>query len=227
MVTHSVKGFNDLHSVLSQYRTSNKWVFRGHESELWELKPRAGRAPYNKSDDLVMFKAWKRRAIEYVNSSPTDDWDWLAIAQHHGLVTRLLDWSLNPLVAVFFAIANKPKSGDKACMYAYYPNRYIDAKAHSPSSFEGVALLKPNGVAPRISRQGGLFTMHGAPSVPLNESMGKNDKLEKIIFEPECIKDLIFEINHYGINYASIFPDLDGLSRHVNWHTENAKYWMS
>lgn len=227
MSVHYIENFNDLHKKLSEYRSGRGWIFRGHEKQEWELKPKAGRAPYDVGNDLDILQAWKRRAIEYVNITASSDWDWLAIAQHHGLATRLLDWSYNPLVAVFFAIANNKNLNEGACVYAFRPNKQIDVTKNSPDDFTGVALLKPNGVAPRISRQGGLFTVHSNPKLPLDNKDSEHGVLEKLVLEGEDVRELMFEINHYGINYASIFPDLDGLSKHVNWHTENQGYWKT
>ena len=62
----------------------------------------------------------------YIDSVPTSAWNWLAIAQHHGLPTRLLDWSRNPLVAAFFAVERA--HDDDSVVYAFKYNKHVDTE---------------------------------------------------------------------------------------------------
>ncbi len=218
-----IASFHEFHDTFSEYRKDNRWMFRGQADAEWPVVPKAGRFPYCERDDLEYLAAWKRKASEYIVKKPENDWEWMAIAQHHGLPTRLLDWSYNPLVAAFFACVSHPDKD--SAIYCLQPNWVIIPDVAKPAKFKNIAKYKPNMVASRIDKQSGLFTTHPEPKVDLTRGLGPKDELVIHTIKSSYKRQMLFDLNHYGINRLTLMGDLDGLSSHMCWTLENRRYW--
>lgn len=88
-------------------RHRSHYLFRGHTRADYELS--AGLSRYG-GQQVVLEKHLLRNFLKYARShldnpeeQPRNFWHWIALAQHHGLPTRLLDWTYSPLISAHFA----------------------------------------------------------------------------------------------------------------------------
>ena len=120
-----VKSVADLLEIVDR-DTPGDWIFRGHSSHKWKLAASVHRIANElrlASDEVVLFERralseFKRRARIFLQSRPSSDWEWMVIAQHFGLPTRILDWTENPLVALYFSIRESEEASCDGTLFA-------------------------------------------------------------------------------------------------------------
>jgi FRG domain len=223
MNAYRIKDPIDLHHLFRGYRSHGGvgWIFRGQANISWPLIPKAGRSEFRNGNDLGRFHDWRKRAYAH-GPLPDNDWECLAIAQHYGLATRLLDWSCNPLVATYFAV-NEHLECDGA-IYCFSPGLFIDCATLSiGAQLAQVTAYLPRAIDQRVSRQSGVFTVHNdaISEIDVKELDHPLSGTNLVRIEiPQQYKLPILEmLDDYGVHGHGIFPDLDGLSHYINWKT--------
>ncbi|EML0278185.1 FRG domain-containing protein [Vibrio parahaemolyticus] len=234
MTTYKVESLDQLHQVFSGYRSKNgqRFWFRGHADSTWRLVPSAGRPGFRLPDnkDLERCNEWCQDAHSLTNF-PESFIERLAIAQHHGLATRLLDWTKNPLVACFFAVSTLPESeGAIYALEALSLHRRVPDRTdeYELDDVKGILGYQPKAINPRLVSQQGLFTVH-CPAhldLPVAESLFELNEtnVRKFVIPSEQKKKIRQMLDNYGVNEATLFPDLDGLARYVNRQTQDMHF---
>lgn len=218
-MSDTIKSVSDLDKILNKY--DDQWtIFRGVKDAAYHrLIPKIGREGSLKKleyqeflyEENFIFRLFKERSRLYLSYEPKNDWEWLSIAQHYGLLTRLLDWTRNILVAAYFAV-EKPFDGDSA-IYVYKIKGFVDTDTNTnPFNTSEVAKYIPSRISQRITAQDGLFTIHPNPLEEMD-----NDEIQKILITKDARRSIKKRLNKYGIHRGSLFPDLDGISSHINW----------
>jgi hypothetical protein len=194
---------------------SANWLFRGvSDGAMHQLLPKIGRDVelYREPLERVIFTNFKRRARQFIDTSGMSEFDLLGLAQHHGLPTRLLDWTTNPLVAAFFAVSNEPHT-TTARLYAFRAPPILDVIANpDPFAVKDVAAFIPSAIAPRIVAQRGLFTVHGRPTEPL-----PTNDMRYIDIDASDRNYFQRKLFGFAMEASSIMADLDGICETLAW----------
>jgi hypothetical protein len=205
-------------------------IFRGQRRD-WPLVPAVGRdpgrsqCPWRERDILQEFK---RESIPYLDLIPANDWQWLALAQHNRLPTRLLDWTTNPLAALWFAVKEPAVEPGPGLVWAY---RYDEKEAiHStagkgdPFSISHIQVYFPEHVYRFIQAQAGVFTVHHKEGTnpgrfPLFEQCAENADLllTKIEVPAEDFATIRYQLFRVGISPSTLFPGLSGIVERIRY----------
>ena len=214
--------FGELHQQFQTYDPQHT-VYRGVSSVEHKLVSTLGRLKLKSGDSFKsveekILNVFKERSLPFISTIPNNDWEWLALAQHHGLPTRLLDWTRNPLVAVFFSVMKESDEDSIIYVLNQERQRLVNVALEvDPLTIRGKPLgYIPSHVTERIIVQNGIFTFHPEePSEPY-----ENEYIERILISASARKRLKKDLYRYGVHEASMFPGLDGLANHIKWMNE-------
>jgi hypothetical protein len=225
----------EVRKIADQSPTGEIW-FRGLQDEAnHRLVPSIGRRHWFAGRAMTFdIKGEKRllsrfrRCTRQFEGRTLDEWEAMFLARHHGLPVRLMDWTANPLVALYMACEHEGRSDvPNGCIWVLVPREGrsggldVLGEKHSLLEIRGVRLIDPMIVSARIGVQGGIFTIQEDPWKPLDDyecaelDDGDLDVSQligyQILGQHEATR--LKELNDLGINRRTLFPDYDGLVR--------------
>jgi hypothetical protein len=192
-----------------------------------------------------------RNFRKYAYGQATDSiWHWLALGQHRGLPTRLVDWTYSPFVALHFATSRLALMDQDASVWMinfveanrFLPRRLkriLDAEGSDTATVDMlsafgslrefdrlardpfVVFLEPPSLDPRILNQFALFSLMSTPDATLEQWLAVHGALARRVIVPAALKwEVRDKLDQANVNERVLFPGLDGLSR---WLTRY--YW--
>lgn len=229
------------------------WAFRGHADANWSLLSSLSRyldayIADKKSWQLREERAiriFRRKAHNYLSDASLLDNDLrcLALMQHHGAPTRLIDFTKSPFVAAFFALE---KALGNSAVYALNTpylwsaapkgNAKITRDRIDPrvtgnfqkyflqNTYDMVWIGEPAEMDRRLVAQSGTFVVPGELNKPLDVILqgykSKKILLKKITFPQKVRKEGMKALYRMNVTNATLFPDLDGLAKSISAELE-------
>lgn len=228
---------------------TNQYLYRGQSDCKWPLLPSIARIPnlpaetpngwFGSSDELEgvpiilswesleenLLNQFKKYSIPYLQKIPDSYSEWLILAQHHGLPTRLLDWTTNPLKGLYYAVEN-PNCIEDGVVWIFSMGRIcenLDEEIKSRRTKKGeknfIIKYLPDHLNARIISQESCFTFFSFPEE--TKPMPPMEKIDQYSIEVEDLSQFIIpaeskqqikrELGIFGITHRTLFPDLDNL----------------
>lgn len=191
-------------------------IFRGHAVSSWELKPSIGRRVYDKEIERKIFYQFKRQYYSYTEERPNTDMELLFLAQHYGLPTRLLDWTYNPMVALYFACESGENDNEDGSIYSYAlaANSLYDSNndSHSLKTLDDIMAMKnaifviPDYTDARYKNQKALFLLSDKPN-----KIFTFPGPPKYLIKKESKSQIRHDLALIGFDKTLVYPMLDSL----------------
>jgi hypothetical protein len=226
-------------------------VYRGAADARWPLLTSLDqlggtRSPHGKADlEEYILRNFIRYSRPYFTSPPVNDWEILVAAQHHGLPTRLLDWTYSPLVAAHFATLDTGLATDRAVwrldwkavhrqfklpelalLIQDLEGMMAGGRPFTPSALFSLpedappfaCMLEPPSLDARIVAQSAAFTLCSDKRRSFDaflESHELGDALTKLVIPSAEAGRIRDQLDLVSVDERRLFPDLDGVAAHL------------
>jgi hypothetical protein len=227
-------------------RFRSPFAFRGLqcvEHDLSNSLVRLTRDGDSSKVELALLRNFRKYAHGQAMQGVDTIWHWLAVAQHHGLPTRMVDWTYSPFVALHFATEHPRQyatDGVVWCVNFVEANRLLPRRLKSIleeeqsdtltvemlseftslRAFDSLArdpfvvFLEPPSLDTRILNQFALFSLMSSPTARLDDWVRDHSDLCRRVVVPAELKwEIRDKLDQGNINERTLFPGLDGLSR--------------
>ncbi|MGE3310133.1 MAG: FRG domain-containing protein [Limisphaerales bacterium] len=204
--------------------TAPLFLFRGQTCD-GPLLPAVAREPHSGTDRTVLEMSAAgelQRRLAFKNFSSETALNRLVVAQHYGMRTRLLDWTENILIALWFACAGPEKKG---YLWRFQvPQNQIAEESVDPFSYvedKPVLVVRPQWHDPRAAAQHSAFTLHrlkakDTPWTPLERMPDFGKHLGKDEISSELCAETIERLGLLGVTEESIFPGIEGTCKYIS-----------
>jgi len=228
-------------------RFRSPFAFRGLESTHQKLSNSLRRLAAGQVSITTLEQSLLRNFRKYAHAAPASGvdsiWHWLALGQHYGLPTRLIDWTYSPFVALHFATATPDRydtDGVVWCVNFVEANKLLPKRLkaileeeqsqtftvdmlsgfQSLKAFDSLArepfvvFIEPPSLDTRILNQFALFSLMPDAAASLERWLDEHPDLRRRVTVPAELKWEVRDmLDQANINERTLFPGLDGLSR--------------
>lgn len=200
-------------------------------------------SPHSKADlEAHILRNFIRYSRPYFSTPPVNEWEVLVTAQHHGLPTRLLDWTYSPLVAAHFATVDQGQRSDRVVWRLDWKSVHRCFRlpeialpiqdlekilgGHNPMTpwalFDGLTgnqqfacMVEPPSLDQRIVAQSATFTLCSDKRQPFDrflEAHGLGSTLTRFIIPAGEAARFRDQLDLVSVDERRLFPDLDGVA---------------